>query len=261
MRIYILFILILTCTCGHCQDKYFNVCNLTKDSIPSDTLYKGKFIEGKKWTDKNGQNLLIVSRIGPKILYFPDGTAFFWKTFFFINRYVKQNQFYKLYCQYTDSVRGTYMIPTWASLLFNSNTVTDLDSNGIAETIHIFCNQFSSDVQPPDMKLVFNDGYRNCVLNGQMYFRSCCPIKSITDTTNLKKFEYDLEKLYLSKGRKYNSQDAYDNHLTIGRYENSHDFDSLPPIFIEFARKIWSDNMCNLRNEELMMLYGRDFIW
>jgi hypothetical protein len=251
--IFLTIIFTLTCIIVKCQDSYFKVDSLTREFVPSDTLYNGKFIEGKKWTDKNGENILIVARKGP--IKFKDKGMYYWRAIFTINRYIRQENGYKLYTSFSDSLIEGADIPTWLALLPNSSCVTDLDSNGIAETTHLFCHKFSSDVQPPDMKLVFNDGKKNYILLGQMFFMEGSIVN--LDTFDLDKYEYNLQNVKLQKDSIGLNGNSF---RRIGRYNNENDFILAPTPFIIYVRKKWAENITNYKCYNLMYFTSDDFI-
>ncbi|MEM8888508.1 MAG: hypothetical protein AAGD28_11050 [Bacteroidota bacterium] len=205
------------------------VTDLNQADIPSSIELKGKFMEAKSWTDKNGENLLIVSRKGPikkeaedeygEVLYSVE---------LFGEQYTKKGSNYMLLWDIYDFVRDC-MSDMWLGLLPNSTQVTDWDRDGITETSLIYKLSCRSDVSPSDMKILIHENEVKMGLRGTMILEM--------DKENMgTDFEPDASKIDLS------DKPEIDQYMGLmGRYKNEDDFKDQPIVFLENARKLWME--------------------
>ncbi|MEL6256804.1 MAG: hypothetical protein AAFR87_32695, partial [Bacteroidota bacterium] len=203
------------------------VKDLNQADIPSSIELKGKFMEAKSWTDKNGENLLIVSRKGPikqeaedeygEVLYSVE---------LFGEQYLKKGSNYILLWDIYDFVRDC-MSDMWLGLLPNSTQVTDWDEDGITETSLIYKLSCRSDVSPSDMKILIHENEVKMGLRGTM-------ILEMDKERMGTDFEPDASKIDLS------NKSEIDQYMgMMGRYKNEDDFKGQPKVFLENARKLW----------------------
>jgi len=205
------------------------VSDLSQNKLPTSIELKGKFVEAKSWTDKNGENLLIVSRKGPikqeaedeygEVLYSVE---------LFGEQYIKKGSNYILLWDIYDFVRDC-MSDMWLGLLPNSTQVTDWDEDGITETSLIYKLSCRSDVSPSDMKILIHENEVKMGLRGTMILEM--------DKANMDAdFEPDASKIDLS------DKPEIDQYMGLmGRYKNEDDFKDQPKVFLENARKLWME--------------------
>jgi hypothetical protein len=166
-------------------------------------IFDGKFAAGVQWKDINGQNVVVLSESDEKVkkgkgeydddkrskeLYgyhfiIKDGTAEeLWK----VQDFVKD-------CQFDITMEH----------MNKSLKVTDLDSNGIAETTFIYKLTCRSDVSPADMKLIMHEGKEKYAIRGEM-------------------------EITLPNGEVYG-----------GKMNADKSFKNAPESFLKFAKKHW----------------------
>lgn len=144
------------------KDDKVKILNFDRNSIPKDCEYKGNIIDGARWTDKNGENILIVSNTPVKPLkkeseereqrmyaynYISDGSngyKLLWKI----------EDFSDSYCDVdAKTIPGTIEI-------------LDIDGDGIAESLFIYELEGRCDVSPLDIKLMMHSGSTKLVIRG-----------------------------------------------------------------------------------------------
>ena len=182
------------------------------NELPTEINFKGDLIEALTWNDNNGKNVFISYSIGPIIREQDYGEPFVSKEIF-AEQYVISNNVIKLLWDITDFKKDCPM-HVEVEFIPNSNSVTDLDSNGITETTIVYKYACRSDVSLADMKVLMHENNNKYGLRGHTLIRAWKPF----NTMDLTKYEYNLEKVienttYTDNFSKYN-----------GRYSNTNDF-------------------------------------
>lgn len=204
---------------------------ITKSEIPKSIEFKGTFETGYKWNDNNGVNYLILSstktfieKINKEI---EDGKEK--GKFIYAQQSIILNEKSKLLWDIKDFERNC---PFDLSLSFieKSVKITDLDSNGITETLIAYKLACRSDVSAPAMKILIHENNNKYGLRG--YMRLLFPNQVFDKNES---FEYDESKLSESEKKKmyYTSSE--------GRYKNEYDFKNAPKAFLNFAVKNWKE--------------------
>jgi hypothetical protein len=181
------------------SDILYNIKN-----IPSEFKYSGKVVASATWTDKNGENYILITetkeketpnkkypgeRFLSKELYgyhycFNDGnTNLLWK----INDFVKDCEF-DLTLDY----------------IKKSLSITDINKDGIGESTFLYKLTCRSDVSPCDLKLIMHEGETKYAIRGSMVI-------------------------------KITNQKPYGGEMNI---DNS--FNSAPDGFLDYAKKQWN---------------------
>ena len=200
--------------------------------IPSSIKFKGNLYEAWRWKDKSGDNILITSTVAPfddkqKNEYGEEGQTTELHAF----QFVQKNNEWKLLWKMSDSEKACPFDIT-AEFLKNAITVTDLDSNGIAETTIQYKLACRSDVSPSIMKLIMHEDTIKYSLRGMMWIKV-----AEYDKFNLKEEDLDLEK-------QAKSDDEYESYLrTVGRYQTEKEFSNAPLSFLNYAKKQWYKNV------------------
>ncbi|MDW3648902.1 MAG: hypothetical protein R8P61_17670 [Bacteroidia bacterium] len=204
------------------------ISDLSQDNIPTSIELKGKFLEAKSWTDKNGENLLIVTRKGPfKQAHKEDEySEELYSVELFGEQYIKKGSNYILLWDIYDFVRDC-MSDMWLGLLPNSTQITDWDEDGITETSLIYKLTCRSDVSPSDMKILIHENEVKMGLRGSM-------ILEMDKAKMGPDFDPDAAKIDMSK------LPEMEQYMSLmGRYKNEDDFKEQPKVFLENARKLW----------------------
>lgn len=176
-----------------------------KSSLPSEINYTGNIVSGKRWTDKNGENILILTKTKVK------------------EKRSKQNSFEEevreceLYGYHYVSTGGSYSLlwkindfvkdcPFDLTLDFipGSLSITDLNDNGIAESTFLYKMACRGDVSPSDLKLIMHENDNKYALRGSMLVK----VEGFTDG---------------------------------GNYKVDKSFDSAPDGFLDYAKSQWKE--------------------
>ncbi len=231
MRNKILLLVTIISVCVQAQNidnSGIDLQTLSLNEIPSQIKIKGNLLIAKKWQDKNGENILIVSRKGPlkETSYEFEFSGDERYAELFGEQYIKKADKYVLLWNIYDFERNC-PFDLYLGLLPSSTSITDLDNNGITETTLIYKLTCRSDISPSIMKILMHENSVKMGLRGIMAMRGNDknketdfePNMSKIDTTGLNEFEQILE-LY-------------------GRYENEKDFKGKPIEFLDFAKSQW----------------------
>ena len=201
---------------------------LRPDQIPAALQFRGKLNEAWQWTDKLGDNILITSFVPAfdgkqKNEYGEEGQTAELHAFHFI----KKDSAYRILWKISDAEKSCPFDIT-TEFINGSTMVTDLDSNGVAETTIQYKLACRSDVSPAYMKLIMHQDSLKYSLRGAMWIRA-----GADDTFTVTENDMNLEKLR-------RKADEYEQILqSFGRYESEKEFATAPAAFLEHARKQW----------------------
>ncbi|GEM_PF-245636 len=176
-----------------------------KNDIPSEIKYSGNIITGKRWTDKNGENIILLTKTEPERVKAkqPDFEDYVWESELFAYQFVKSNDTYTQLWKINDFIKDCPFDLT-LDFIPNSLSITDLDKNGIAESTLLYKMACRSDVSPSDLKLIMHEGENKYALRGTM--------------------------LVNEQGFK-----------SGGDYKIDKSFESAPSSFLEYAKKQWNE--------------------
>ena len=225
--------ILLFCTCllvFSCHGNELIINDLTLKAIPDNLAYNGNLIEAKKWTDKNGDNILIISRNGPYRT--PDTTSTdnsFGNVELHAYQYLIINGSETLLWQTSEIIKDCDT-DMWIEIFPNSTSITDLDKNGVTETTIVYRYSCKGGVDPSNMKVVLHEGKKLYCLQGLMY--SDYEISKIDKTT----FVFNLQNVTDEETKKFIKR-----HYAIpaGRYINDLDFKNAPLEFLALSRVKW----------------------
>lgn len=203
---------------------------LKASGIPASLSFRGKPDTVLTWTDNNGENILITSIVAPFIdngkndnvegenVYTAELHAF---------HYVKRDTGYKLLWKISDAEKQC-AFDIGAAFIKNAVSVTDLDSNGIAETTLLYKLACRSDISPATFKLIMHENAGKFALRGSTWIKT-----SDDDVFTVNETNVDLEKLPRPKDEFEQWKQA------AGRYETEKEFSTAPPVFLTYARQQW----------------------
>lgn len=200
----------------------------TPADIPASLAVNGNVQEVWKWTDRSGENMLVLSVVPP----YDDAEK---------NEYGEEGQSAELHAALYVKKEGAYS-PVWSwsdrekscpfditcEFIRDGATVTDLDADGIAETCLQYKRACRSDVSPALMRIVLQEGSSKYVLKGLMWLKA-----SPEDLFTVTEKDANLETLPGYKG----TEDEF--MKTFGRYESEQSFAGAPPEFLTHARRQW----------------------
>ena len=196
--------------------------------IPQGITVKGDVEEAWNWKDAQGEHLLILSRVLP---YDETGgseeedagqTSEIYAAAYLLGNGEPQRLWL------VSEKEENCPLDLTCNFLPGSTTITDLDSNGVAEIKVQYEKTCRGDVSPSNMKLIMYEGKSLFVLEGVRWV-----FTEPGDVFNVTGENVNLEKLPRKK-------DDIDQMIqAFGRYETEKAFTSAPPAFLEFARGEW----------------------
>ncbi len=180
-QIFVLLLILFSCV----DSEKNEIAKIIEDDVKGFYEYSGQFIGGITWFDKNGENILIISKsdkfLGEiaiearknKEYEIVDGdTAFFgveseaYDQEIFAYNYVIQDGnpslLWKMYDFEKNCVGNLFL-----QYLENPPLLTDLDNDNIMESWIIYKKNCTSDVSPFDMKIIMHEGKQKFALRGK----------------------------------------------------------------------------------------------
>jgi len=140
-----------------------------KSNLPSEINYTGSIVTGKRWTDKNGENILILTKTKVKEKkvkqYGTEDNILECELFGY--QYVSTGGSYTLLWKINDLVKDC-MFDLTLDFIPGSLSITDLNDNGIAESTFLYKMCCRSDVSPAELKLMMHENDSKYALRGNM---------------------------------------------------------------------------------------------
>jgi hypothetical protein len=177
--------------------------DFNKNDLPSDVKYQGSVISGKRWSDKNGENIIILTTTkehstGKK--GYDDEYERAKELYGY--QYVKKSDGWSQLWKVNDFIKDC---PVDLTLEFigGSLMVTDLNNDGVAETTFLYKMACRGDVSPCDLKLIMHEGETKYAIRGTM-------------------------KIFV------------DNRWYGGDYKVDKFFNEAPSGFLEYAKEQWN---------------------
>ncbi|RSK30197.1 M949_RS01915 family surface polysaccharide biosynthesis protein [Hymenobacter metallilatus] len=201
--------------------------------IPAKLRLPGQLLEAWRWTDANGENLLVVfkqeqeqantaGQAGEAYQELPDQSVEL-----FARQYVQRDGDYKELWRLQDAVRHCNF-DIWLGPLSGATSITDLDHDGQSETTLIYKLTCRSDVSPSNLKLVMREGPAKYALRGYTVVQ----YDSVPAAQRIPASSCCLDTIRPARLEKYYG-------LLHGRYETEQEFRQAPPAFLRFARQQW----------------------
>jgi hypothetical protein len=136
-------------------------------SLPGEIRYQGKIVTGARWIDSNGENILLLTQTGK----FPskgkcvsdEGRCFDAEVYAY--NYIRKDGDVSLLWMITDYERGC-SFDLYAGFVKDALFITDLDSNGVAESLFLYKLSCRSDVSPAVLKLIMHEGATKYAIRG-----------------------------------------------------------------------------------------------
>lgn len=178
----------------------FNVSEL-----PADIRYTGNVFAGKRWNDRNGENILILTKTGikKKKAKHPDFEEYIQEAELFGYHYVSTGGSYSLLWKINDFVNDCPLDLT-LDFIPGSLSITDLNDDGVAESTFLYKLACRGDVSPSTLKLIMHENDNKYALRGDMLVR----INGFNEG---------------------------------GNYKVDKSFDSAPEGFLDFAKSQWME--------------------
>lgn len=180
------------------------ILEFNKSDLPSDIKYKGNIVAGAKWSDKNGDNYVIITETDIKN-YTHDGNDVISKEILSYCYSVTGNKS-QLVWDIVDFIKDC-PLDMRVEYIPNSLSITDLNNNGIGESTFLYALGCKGDVSPDDLKLMMHEGNSKYALRGET------------------KIEYEVDGKTFSDG---------------GDYKPDTSFNSAPAGFLDYAKQQWN---------------------
>jgi hypothetical protein len=176
-----------------------------KSDLPSDIKYAGNIVTGKRWKDKNGENILILTKtkIKDKKVKQSDFDDSVRECELYGYHYVSTGGAYSLLWKINDLVNDCPLDLT-LDFIPGSLTITDLNNNGIAESTFLYKMACKGDVSPSELKLMMHENDSKYALRGDMLIK----IEGFTEG---------------------------------GNYKVDKSFDTAPDGFLDYAKSQWKE--------------------
>ncbi|MBD2713814.1 hypothetical protein KBK19_02055 [Microvirga sp. STR05] len=209
--------------------------------LPAQLRLPGQLLEAWRWTDSQGENMLVVFRTVTKSRQQlaaapPDSSDvqdiedFERSAQLTARQYVRAgSSSYKELWRLQDAVQNC-PFDMWLGPLPGATSITDLDKDGQTETTLLYKLTCRSDVSPSGLKLIMREGAAKYALRGQMVVAyDSGPVSERTPANPC--------CLDTISQRQLNAPDGY--KLVAGRYESEKEFRKAPVAFLLFARQQW----------------------
>jgi len=144
----------------------FPVQNVAVRSIPRTMLHQGRPVAAKRWTDRLGENTLILTQTGKlRGRSCPPGQDPCSDAEVYAYHYVRRGAQVSLLWRTADFERGCEF-DLYAGFIPESIAVTDLDADGVAESSFMYLLACRSDVSPATLKLIMHEGAQKYAARG-----------------------------------------------------------------------------------------------
>jgi hypothetical protein len=141
------------------KTKEVTLLKFDKNDIPKEIKYQGEIVDGARWTDGNGENILIITETKTKQLN--DDVR---EEYLYGYTYVKMEGEFTPLWSINDHV--TSYCDVGADYIPGSLEVLDIDHDGIAENAFIYKLEERCDVSPLDIKLMMHSDKEKLVIRG-----------------------------------------------------------------------------------------------
>jgi hypothetical protein len=137
-------------------------------SLNAEIRYQGKIVNGARWIDSNGENILVMTQTGnfpTKGKKYEEGELICYDAEVYAYHYVIKAGKVSLLWKITDFKRDC-PFDLYAGFLKEALFITDLDSDGIAESSFLYKLSCRSDVSPDRLKLIMHEGATKYAIRG-----------------------------------------------------------------------------------------------
>jgi hypothetical protein len=149
--------------------------SLAPAQVPPGVAVAGRVEAARQWSDRTGENLLLLTRTPETTAPDPDGDGDVLRSReMHAYHYVRQGAGYRLLWQTVDFVRDCEL-DLLLQIVPGSVQVTDVDGDGVAETSYAYLLTCTSDVSPLEMKLILHEGAAKYAIRGTTDLRPMDP--------------------------------------------------------------------------------------
>lgn len=183
--------------------------NLKNHEIPKEIQWEGKIKNAIKWTDSEGENIVITAETGiylnSKFQHEMEGSDAEIFAYRFQKIGGKFQQIWRVY----DFIHDCPMDITM-EFLDKTFQITDLDNDGVAEIWLMYKMSCRGDVSPDEMKIIMYEGKQKHAIRGENRIQS---------------------------GVDEHGKAVFDG----GEYQADKAFSTAPVVFLDFAKKMWEE--------------------
>ena len=180
---------------------------LTSDAIPGEIGYQGDLVEGYRYTDKMGDNIVICTETGVMVWDEPEDGLVLSNSVLYAYHFLKKGNDWEEIWKVYDMEFECVNYPV-AEFVKGSLSITDLNNDGVAEIWIMYIKSCKGDVSPDAMFLRMYD-------NEEIY--------TMTGENRIKISDGDSETVW---GGEYTMDDRFLNRNT-------------PAKFVEYAKEMW----------------------
>jgi len=141
--------------------------------VPAAAAHRGTVEGARRWTDRNGENLIVLTRTDQATTRGADGEPLRAREIHAYH-YVREGAGYRLLWRTADFVRDC---PLDLALEYapGSLRITDVDADGVAETSFVYRLACQGGVDPSELKLIMHEGATKYAIRGTTDLRDVAP--------------------------------------------------------------------------------------
>jgi hypothetical protein len=179
-------------------------------AVPKNLQYKGKIVMGARWIDKKGENILILTQTGafPSTSKSKCITDECFDAEIYAYNFVQNADNLSLLWKIVDSERNC-PFDLYAGFLEGALFITDLDSNGLAESTLLYILSCRSDVSPATLKLIMHEGASKYAIRGTTKLQEGYGGGEMHVDPSLKKTKQVFQTFAIKKWHDYETKDSF----------------------------------------------------
>lgn len=173
--------------------------------------YQGQIVGGARWRDRNGENLLVLTQTGriPGAEKCNTGENCREDAEVYAYHYIVQDDKATLLWKLTDFERGCGF-DLYAGFILQSVSITDLDSDGVAESTFLYKLSCRSDVSPAGLKLIMHEGKNKFAIRGTIKLPADYGGGDMNVDAALEKAGNPFKRYALEQWKKFASEDNFE---------------------------------------------------
>ncbi len=134
--------------------------------VPAGATYEGAIQHMATWEDKQGHHVLLLTRANDQLVESTEWGDDVFEAHLYGYHYVLKEGEAELVWDIHDFVKEC-PFDLWLEFVKQSLKITDVDKNGIAESVFMYKLACTSDVSPPDLKLMMHEGEVKYAIRGE----------------------------------------------------------------------------------------------
>lgn len=181
-------------------------------SLPAEIRYQGKIVNGARWVDRNGENILVMTQTGKfptRGKKYVEGELICYDAEVYAYNYVIKAGKVSLLWKVTDFERDC-PFDLYAGFLQEALFITDLDSNGVAESTFLYRLSCRSDASPSRLKLIMREGATKYAIRGRTRIEAAEVGGEMNIDPAFKQANPVFKKFAVEKWKKYVTKDNFE---------------------------------------------------